>query len=133
MQNLFIKIENEKTYSIAGFARRKDPNTKQWETEIAYSPDGSPQIYIQPVVEFFSKFVPHNCWATATEEQKDAMRGGILPHPSVNPTSSPTKIIEAVHEGRKISTASTTVNGVEAEADYRPIPRSGDGLEDGRY
>ena len=107
MQNLFVNIKNEKTYSIVGFVRRKNPITKQWETEIAYSPDGSPQLYARTVVEFFSKFVPHNCWATATEEQKDAMRGGIVP------------IVPIAID--------------EAKADYRPIPRSGDGLEDGRY
>lgn len=70
----FINIKNEKIYRLVDFARRKQENGS-WQTEIAYQPEESGQIYIRKVDDFFSKFIPKNCWDTATEKQKKEMKG----------------------------------------------------------
>ena len=55
-----------------GRCGRKDRD--EWETEVTYSPEDNNQIYIRPVSVFFSKFVPRNCWETATDEQRQKMK-----------------------------------------------------------
>lgn len=70
---LFVNIKNEKIYKLVDFARRKDPE-KGWDTEIAYQPEESQQIYIRAVSDFFNSFIPKNCWDTATEKQKKEMK-----------------------------------------------------------
>lgn len=70
----FINIKNEKVYKLVDFARRKQDDGS-WQTEIAYQPEESGQIYIRKVDDFFSKFIPKNCWDTANEKQKKEMKG----------------------------------------------------------
>jgi hypothetical protein len=101
MQNLFINIKNEQTYDIVGFARRKAPGG-DWKTEIAYSPDGSPQIYVRTVEDFFRNFIPHNCWSTATDEQKAKMKEVLVNS-------------KGVGESKPLASL---------PQDYRPIPRN---------
>ena len=115
MQNLFINIKNEKTYDIVGFARRKAPGG-DWVTEIAYSPDGSPQIYIRTVEDFFTHFIPYNCWHTATDEQKAKMKEVAKKKP-----------LDHHKMGAKLTGTKETnrmVGAMEAMGvPYRPIPR----------
>lgn len=73
MSQLFVNIKNEKIYKLVDFARRKSPDGN-WKTEIAYQPEQSNQIYVREVTDFFSKFVPHNCWETANEKQRQDMK-----------------------------------------------------------
>lgn len=95
MSQLFVNIKNERFYKLVDFARRKSPDGT-WKTEIAYQPEQSNQIYVREVTDFFSKFVPHNCWETANEKQRQDMKNtlGLAEDKPISPKPVPHNPIE---------------------------------------